>query len=103
MICLGQGRLHSPSASSWYLKCLIFVSSAYIYIEYDSVSYVAIYANPSVTRAMATSICSDTVAIKASFLKLGMCNMCKNNIAKMFLGFFKFTKCSFDKGFLNFW
>ena len=30
-----------------------------------------------------------SVAIKASFLKLGMCNMCKNNIAKMFLDFFK--------------
>ena len=28
-------------------------------------------------------------AIKASFLKLGMCNICKNNIAKMFLDFFK--------------
>ena len=31
-----------------------------------------------------------SVAIKASFLKLGMCNICKNNIAKMFLVFFKF-------------
>ena len=29
-----------------------------------------------------------SVAIKASFLKLGMCNMCKNNITKMFLGSF---------------
>ena len=29
------------------------------------------------------------VAIKASILKLGMCNICKNNIAKMFLDFFK--------------
>ena len=28
-----------------------------------------------------------SVAIKASFLKLGMCNICKNNIAKMFLDF----------------
>ena len=27
--------------------------------------------------------------IKGSFLKLGMCNICKNNIAKMFLDFFK--------------
>ena len=26
-----------------------------------------------------------SVAIKASFLKRGMCNICKNNIAKMFL------------------
>ena len=30
-----------------------------------------------------------SVAIKASFLKLGMCNTCKNNIAKIFLDFFK--------------
>ena len=31
-----------------------------------------------------------SVAIKASFLKLGMCNICKNSIAKMFLDFLKF-------------
>ena len=31
-----------------------------------------------------------SVAIKASFLKLGMCNICKNNIANMFLEFKKF-------------
>ena len=30
-----------------------------------------------------------SVVIKASFLKLGMCNICKNNIAKMFLDFKK--------------
>ena len=29
-------------------------------------------------------------AIKASFLKLGRWNICKNNIAKMFLDFLKF-------------
>ena len=29
-----------------------------------------------------------SVAIKASFLKLGICNICINNIAKMFLDFF---------------
>ena len=29
------------------------------------------------------------VAINASFLKLGMCNICKNDIAKMFLDVFK--------------
>ena len=33
-----------------------------------------------------------SVAIKASFLKLGMCNICKNNIAKMFLDFFLHLK-----------
>ena len=30
-----------------------------------------------------------SVAIKARFFRLGMCNICKNNIAKMFLDFFK--------------
>ena len=30
-----------------------------------------------------------SVAIKASFLKFAKCNICKNNIAKMFLDFFK--------------
>ena len=30
-----------------------------------------------------------SVAIKATFLKFGMCKICKNNIAKMFLDFFK--------------
>ena len=30
-----------------------------------------------------------SVAIKASFFKLGMCNICNNNIAKMCLDFFK--------------
>ena len=44
-----------------------------------------------------------SVAIKASFLKLGMYNICKNNIAKMFLDFFKILNCLFDRGFFNFW
>ena len=44
-----------------------------------------------------------SVAIKASFLKLGMCNICKNNIAKMFLDFLKNLNCSFDRRFKNFW
>ena len=44
-----------------------------------------------------------SVAIKASFLKLGMYNICKNNIVKMFLDFFKILNCSFDRRFLNFW
>ena len=44
-----------------------------------------------------------SVAIKASFLKLGMCNICKNNIAEVFSDFFKILNCSFDRRFLNFW
>ena len=43
-----------------------------------------------------------SVAIKASFLTLGMCNICKNNSAKMFLDFFKSLNCSFERRFLNF-
>ena len=31
-----------------------------------------------------------SVAIKASFLKVGMCNICKNNITTMFSDFLKF-------------
>ena len=40
-----------------------------------------------------------SVAIKASFLKLGMCNICKNNIAKMFLDLKKILNRSFNRGF----
>ena len=40
-----------------------------------------------------------SVVIKASFLKLGMCNICKNNIAKMLLDFLKILNCSFDRRF----
>ena len=43
-----------------------------------------------------------SVAIKASFLKLGMCNICKNNIAKIFFDYLKIQNCSFDRGFFNF-
>ena len=34
-----------------------------------------------------------SVAIKASFLKLGMCNIYKNSIANMFLEFLKILNC----------
>ena len=44
-----------------------------------------------------------SVVIKASFLKLSMCNICKNNITKMFLDFLLILNCSFDGGLLNFW
>ena len=45
---------------------------------------------PTVSAVSADVLPYISVAIKASFLKLGMCNICKNNIAKMFLVFFKF-------------
>ena len=48
--------------------------------------------------------CFRAVAVSAvRFLKLGMYNICKNNIAKMFLDFFKILNCSFDIGFFNSW
>ena len=43
-----------------------------------------------------------SVAIKASFLKFSMCNICKNNIAKMFLEFLKISNCLFDRVFFIF-
>ena len=43
-----------------------------------------------------------SVAIKASFLKPGMCNICKNNIAKMFLNFCKFKIVHLIEVFLIF-
>ena len=75
MICLGQGGLRSLSASS----LLIFTSRPFLKTAGGIVlGSVAVSANvlPYIS-----------VAIKASFLKLGMCNICKNNIAKMFLDF----------------
>ena len=50
----------------------------------------AVSAVPAVSAVSAVSadvLPYISVAIKASFLKLGMCNICKNNIAKMFLDF----------------
>ena len=47
---------------------------------------VAVSAVPAVSADVLSYI---SVAIEASFLELGMCNIWKNNIAKMFLDFFK--------------
>ena len=43
-----------------------------------------------------------SVAIKAGFLKLGICSICKNNIAKMFLDLFKFKIVHLPEVFLIF-
>ena len=64
---------------------------------------VAVSAISAVSAVSADVLPHISVAIKASFLKLGMCNICKNNITKMFLDFFKILNCSFDRRFLNFW
>ena len=61
----------------------------------------------SVTISAVSAVSADvlpyiSVAVKASFMKLGMCNICKNNIAKMFLDLKKNKNCSFDRGFTFF-
>ena len=48
---------------------------------------VAISAVSAVSAVSADVLPYISVAIKASFLKLGMCNICKNNIAKMLSDF----------------
>ena len=57
-------------------------------IVLDSVTVSAVSAVPAASAVSADVLPYISVAIKASFLKLGMCNICKNNIAEMFLGFF---------------
>ena len=49
---------------------------------------VAVSAVSAISTVSADVLLYILVAIKASFLKLGMCNICKNSIAKMFLDFF---------------
>ena len=71
-----------PPARFWKRREVLFLGS--VAVSADVLPYIS-------------------VAIKASFLKLGMCNICKNNIAKMFLDFFKILNSSFDRRFLNFW
>ena len=72
-------------------------------IVLGSVAVSAVSAVPAVSAVSWDVLPYISVAIKASFLKLGMCNICKNNIAKMFLDFLKILNCSFDIGFFNFW
>ena len=71
-------------------------------IVLGSVTVSAVSAISAVSAVSADVLPYISVAIKASFLKLGMCNICKNNIAKMFLDFFKILNCLFDRRFLNF-
>ena len=65
-------------------------------IVLGSVAVSAVFAVSAVSADVLPYI---SVAIKASFLKLGMCNICKNNIAKMLLDFLKILNCSFDRRF----
>ena len=69
------------------ILCRVFTSRPFLKtaggIVLGSVAVSAVSAVPRLSRCLPYI----SVAIKASFLKLGMCNICKNNIAKMFLDF----------------
>ena len=68
-----------------FLVCCVFTSRPFLKTAGGIVlGSVAVSAVSAVSADVLPYI---SVAIKASFLKLGMCNICKNNIAKMFLDF----------------
>ena len=76
-----------PLSHNHQLKCPIFTSRPFLKTAGGIVlGSVAVSAVSAVSADVLPYI---SVAIKASFLKLGMCNICKNNIAKMFLDFLK--------------
>ena len=54
-----------------------------------SVAISAVSTVSAVSAVSADVLLYISVAIKASFLKLGMCNICKTNVAKMLLDFLK--------------
>ena len=66
--------MHNCAHHGYFVFCPLFI----VCIVLGSVAVSAVSADvlPYIS-----------VAIKASFLKLFMCNICKNNIAKMFLDF----------------
>ena len=70
----------------------VFTSSPFLKtaggIVLGSVAVSAVSAVPAVSAISMDVLLYISVAIKASFLKLGMCNICKNNISKMVLDFF---------------
>ena len=68
-----------PPARFWKIAGGIVLGS----VAVSAVSTVP--AVPTVSAVSTDVLPYISVAIKASFLKLGMCNICKNNIAKMFL------------------
>ena len=85
-----QDYFHVPTArkNPWALKHKLKHSKTAGGIVLGSVAVSAVSAVPAVSAVSADVLLYISVAIKASFLKLGMCNICKNNIAKMFLDFF---------------
>ena len=97
---LEQAQFLHPSVNS---PILVFTSTRFWKtaggIVLGSVAVSTISAVPAVSADVLPYI---SVAIKASFLKLGMCNICKHNIAKMFLDFFVNLKLFIWQRFLKF-
>ena len=67
----------------WYSSVAIFTSRPFL-----KTAGGIVLGSVAVSAVSADVLLYISVAIKASFLKLGMFNICKNNIAKMFLDFF---------------
>ena len=67
-------------------KCPIFLPPARFWKTAGGIVLGSI-AVSAISAVSADVLLYISVAIKASFLKLGMCNICKTNIAKMFLDF----------------
>ena len=74
--------LHA-SIQNHYLKASCFITSH----PFLKTAGGIVLGSVAVSAVSADVLPYISVAIKASFLKLGMCNICKNNIAKMFLDF----------------
>ena len=90
----GPGLLGSPPEYTLACDDYFFTSRPFL-----KMAGGIVLGSVAVSTVSADVLLYISVAIKASFLKLGMGNICKNNIAKMFLDFFKMYNCAFDKGF----
>ena len=91
-------KLHSDKTASASLTYLLIITSR-PFLKTAGGIVLGSVAVSAVSAVSADVLPYISVAIKASFLKLGMCNICKNNIAKMFLDFWKILNCSFDRRF----
>ena len=78
-----KSLLQACPINKYFLAPLIFTSSPFL-----KTAGGIVLGSVAVSTVSADVLPYISVAIKASFLKLGMCNICKNNIAKMFLEFF---------------
>ena len=94
-------HIHLPdNLISGVLDCTVSICSAFVTSRpFLKTAGGIVLGSVAVSAVSADVLPYISVAIKASFLKLGMCNICKNNIAKMFLDFKKILNCSFNIGF----